>query len=309
LRRAIWKEQENTLTLQLMADLQKKYEVELNNERIDALDVNAAADSFSDEVLISTSRQNLTEKDFMDIARRDLALRPDIAHAAFDEEEASKLKARVVDGFIAQSLTNWEALDRRYEEKEPFKWEYDFHVAHRLTTELEKRLFVSPATVNDEEVRQYYEGNISRYTQPAMVSLTIIDDTQGPVDQIWRDVMAGMDFSKALREHLGRPVPGQEVPANHLDPEVKAVVDRLAPGDISQPFTAQGSQVLVHLISRTPEKPLPLERVAKAVRDQLVQKKIEEQRQAYLDVLKTRSKIEIRERKWQALRKEMGGTR
>jgi hypothetical protein len=308
-RRNIWKEREHALTLQLISELRRKYEVEVDEERIAALDVNAPEDSFTDAVLISTNRQQMTEQDFMAIARRDMGLRPDAAHAAFDEEEARKLKTRVVDGFIAQSLTNWESLDRRYEEKEPFKWEYDFHVAHRLTSEIEKRLFALEATVTDNDVKRHFEENISRYTQPALVKLHIIDDTQVPVDKIWREVMGGMDFSKALREHLGRPVPGQEVPANHLDPEVKAVVDRLAPGETSQPFTAQESRVIVHLLDFTPERPLPLERAAKAIHTRLVQEKIEEKRQAYLDVLKSRSKIEIRQRRWQAVRKEIGGVR
>ncbi|MBE0598779.1 MAG: peptidyl-prolyl cis-trans isomerase [Desulfuromonadales bacterium] len=306
-RREIWKEQENALTSQLLKDLQAKYEVKVEEERIEALDLNAPEDSFTDAILISTNRQNVTEKDFMIIAHRDMAQRPDAAHASFDAEKARELKSRVVAGIIAQSVTNWESLDRHYEQKEPFKWEYDFNVAHRLTLALTQRLFTPQATVTEAEIRQHFEENLSRYSQPAMVKLYIIDDTQGEVDQLWADVVSRKDFPKAVREKLGRSIPPQEVPANHLDPAIKAVIDKLAAGETSSPFTAQGSRVIVHLISRTPEEPLPMERVAGSIRTKLIQEKVDQQRQAYLELLKSRSKIKVRDRQWHAVKKELGG--
>lgn len=305
--REVWKEQESRLTIALLDQLREKYEAKVDEERLAALDVNAAEDTFTDEVLISTSRQKLTEKQFMAMARREMSTRPGAAHSAFDEKEAGELKARVVGGFLAQNLTNWEAIDRHYEEKEPFKWEYDFQFRHRLTTFVENRLFTADTKVSDEEVKQHYENNLAKFTQPAMVKLYIIDDTLGPVDQIWADAVSGKDFARTLRQHFGRHVPGQEVPANHLDPEIKAVVDKLAAGETSQPFTAQGSRVVVHLIERIPERPLPLEMVNKTIHPRLMQEKIAEKRKAYLEVLRSGSKIEVKNRKWQAVRKELGG--
>ncbi len=307
IRRELWKEQENNLTLQLLWDLRKKYDVKIDGERIEALDLNAPDDAFTDDVVISTSRQDVSEWDFIVMARRDMALRPDAAHAVFDEKKAREVKARVVDGIIAQSLTNWEALDRRYEEREPFKWEYDFHVRHRLTTAVEQRLFASEATVSDDEVKRYYEEHLSRFTQPAIVRLYIIDDTQGPVERVWSDVVVRKDFPRAVREHFGRSVQPQEVPLDHLDPDVKSAVEKLAVGETSQPFTAQGSRVLVHLLARTPAEPLPFDRVSGSIRTRLTEQKIDQQRKAYLDLLKSRSKIEVRDRRWQSVKRELGG--
>lgn len=309
LHRELWKERETALTLEMLDRLREKYEVKIDEERLAALDVNAPTESLTDAVLISTNRQNLTERDFHTLARRDMAQRPDAAHAAFDEEQARELKERVVSGFIAQSLTNWESVARGYEKREPFKWEYQFHIRHRLTTALERRVFAAGAVVSDEEVYEHYRDNLARYTRPAMVRLHIVDDTQGPVEQIWRNVITGMEFSRALREHLGHNLPAQEVPLNHLDPEIKTVVDSLSSGDTSQPFTARGSRVVVHLISRTPEQPLPLERVTNTIRTRLEQEKTERQRREYLDLLKSRSRIEVRERQWRNLRTELGGSK
>jgi hypothetical protein len=307
--RDLWKEQESRLTVELLARLRDKYETKIDEERLAALDVNAADDTFGDEVIVSTSRQSLTEKQFMAMARKEMSMRPGAAHAAFDEKEASELKARVASGFLAQNLTNWEAIDRHYEEKEPFKWEYEFQLRHRLTSFVETRLFAAESTVSDDEVKQYYEKNISKFTRPAMVKLHIIDETVGPVDQIWADTVTGKDFGKALRQNLGRNMPGQEVPANHLDPEIKAVVDKLGVGETSAPFHAQGSKVVVHLIERIPEMPIPLEMAKNTIQPRLSQEKSAVKRKEYLEVLKSRSKIEIDNSQWQALRKELGGAR
>ncbi len=307
IRRELWKEQENALTLQLLADLRRKYEVKVDEERIAAIDLMAPDEALTDAVVISTNRQNVTEREFVEVARRDMGQRPDAAHAAFDEEKARETKARVVDGIVAQSLTNWESLDRRYEEKEPFKWEYEFNVRHRLTGAVERRLFAAEIDVTEEEIQRHYEENIARFTQPALVRFYIIDDTQGPIDRVWADVATRKEFPAAVREHFGRNIRPEEVPVSHLDPDVRAAIDRLAVGDTSQPFTAQGSRVIVHLLSRTPESPLPLARVSNTIRSRLVQEKTEQKRREYLDLLKSRSKIEVHDRRWQSVKRELGG--
>jgi len=303
------KEQEGALTQELLADLRLKYEVKVDEERIAQIDVNAPPDSFGEDIVISTSKQNVTEKNFMDIARREMVSRPGAAHAAFDEKEAKALKSRVVAGYLAQNLTNWESLDRHYEKKEPFKWEYDFHLHHKLTTALEQRLFTNEVSIGDEELKKYYTDNLSRYTQPALIKLYIVDDTQGPVELLWTDVATGKDFVKALKEHIAAKIVGQEVPISYLDPDVRKVVERLVPGETSQPFTAQGSQVIVHLIGRVPETPIPFERVANVLRGILQREKMDIKRKEYLAVVKSRSQIEVREGKWEAIRKELGGSK
>ncbi|ADH85104.1 peptidyl-prolyl cis-trans isomerase [Desulfurivibrio alkaliphilus] len=309
LHRDVWKEQEAALTRQLLAELRRKYQVEINEQRLAELDINAPDDAFGDEVLVATSRQNLTERDFIAMVRRDMTMRPDAAHAAFDEEKAAEIKDRVVDGFIAQSLTNWESLARGYEKREPFKGEYDFHVNHRLSVTLERRLFADQVKVDDDMVRRHYEENLAHFSRPAHVRLNIITNDEGPVNQVWAEVVAGKEFSRAVQEHFGRRIPGQEVPINHLDPRVRGVVEKLAPGETSAPFDAQGSRVVVHLIDRVPENPLPFERVAGNIRDRLVREKTAQLRQSYLDQLRARSRIEINDRNWRNVRNELGGAR
>jgi hypothetical protein len=236
-----------------------------------------------------------------------MASRPTAGHAAADAELARKLKAETVDTIIAQYLTNWESLARRYEEKEPFKWEYEFNYNHRLVMSLEQRLFAQQEEVTDAEIKQYYEENLNRYTQPSLAKLYIVDETQRPIDQIWVDVAVGKRFKQVLKESPGQPIDVQDVPVNHLDPEIKAVVDKMRVGETSQIFEAQKIRVMVHLVERIPEAPLPLARVEQSIRKQIWKDKIIQARNTYMEKLKSQSKIDVRQQEWKALQKELGG--
>ena len=307
IERALWKEQEAALTLALLRELREKYQVAIDMDRLMALDITADDSTFSDEPVITTNRDNVSEKQFIAVIRRLQASRPTMAHASLDPEEAMQLKNETATNIIAQSVTNWESIDRGFETREPFKWEYEFNYNHRMVLSLEQRLFVPEATVTDEEIEAYYKENIERYTQPAMAKLYIVDETQGPVERFWAEVATGKDFKQVLRDHFEQRVNPQEIPVNHIDPEVRAVVDRLVKGETSQVFTAQGIKVMVHLEERTAEMPVPLARVKDSVQTQLRQKKLAELRQDYLERLKSQSRIDVKMRQWRSLQKELGG--
>jgi hypothetical protein len=306
--RKLWKQQENALTHGLLASLREKYQVVVDEERLKALALDAD-DAATDALVISTNRQSVTEKDFLLIARRHMDSRGVAAHALLDADGAQKLKDEIVAGIIAQNVVDWEALDRRYEERDDleFKWEYAFYLRHQLVLALEQALFIPAAKVSDEEIQRHYAENPARYTQPSIVRLIILDDTQGPVQQVWAAVAAGTPFSTAVSAHFKQGVAPQEVPANHLDPSIKAAVDKLTVGETSPLITAQGSQVLVHLLERTPETLQPLEKVVEMIRKRLTNEKIDQLRRDYLDTLKARSRVEVRTRQWKTIQKELGG--
>jgi hypothetical protein len=307
LSKDLWKEEEDRLTSELLTRLRKKYNVAIDEERLAALDINGPEDSFTDEPVITSTEQNVSEKEFMVVIRRLIATRPPIAAVASIEEEVKNLKTETAANIIGQSVTNWESLDRRFEEKEPFKWEYNFNYRHRLKNALERRLFGPEAKVSEEEMKQHYDANIHLYTQPTVVKLYIIDETQGPIERIWADVAVGKNFQEVLNEHLGHSGKQQEAPANHLDPEVGEVVKNLIEGETSQIFTAQGVKVIVHLVERIPEGPVPFERVKNSIRTKLFNEKLNLTRTTFLDTVKSRSEIEINQRNWKKIQQELGG--
>ncbi|WP_027713897.1 peptidyl-prolyl cis-trans isomerase [Desulfuromonas sp. TF] len=301
------KEREVALTSKLLSRLRDKYDVEINEARLAAIDLKADPESFSDDLVITTSVQNVTEKQFMSIMRRVLDTRPKMTHQTMDKEEADKLKLETANNIIAQSVTNWESLDRHYEEKEPFKSEYEFNFRHRLSVALEERLFVPEAKVSDEEVRRYYEENQERYMQPPNAIAFIFDETQAPVDQIWAEAVSGKDFRDIVEEHLGEGVSPSLVPLNHLDPEVRGEIEKLSEGETSSVFSYNGRRTIAHLIKRNPSKRIPLQSIGPTIRKRLVEEKIQQLRSDYLEKLKSVSKIVVNDKQWKSIQKELGG--
>jgi hypothetical protein len=305
IRSDLWKEQEDALTRKLLFQLRDKYQVKVDEERLAALDIrDYESGNFTDAPVISSNRQNVSEKEFMAVIGR-LARSRGLGHGG--SEADNELKLSTVNDIIAQSVTNWESLDRHYEEKEPFKWEYEFNYNHRQVLALEQRLFAPEAKVTEEEIKQHYQENLDRYTQPTVVKIYIVDETQGPIDKVWADVAVGKNFGQEVEKQFGTQAVLHETPANHLDPEVRAVVEKLDDGETSQIFKAQGIRVLVHLVERIPERPLPLERVEGSIRSGLWRQKLDQVRNSYLETLKSQSEIKVRPRKWKAIQKELGG--
>ena len=303
----LWKEQEIALTRALIDDLRQKYEVKIDDARLAALDLQADDATFTDAIVISSNRQNVSEKEFITIMRRVLQNRPMLASALQDEQATQELKKETVYNIIAQSVTNWESLDRRYEEREPFKSSYDFNYDHRLTLAVQQRMFMQEVEVGEDEIKQYYEQNKSRYSVPTQVELYIIDETQGPIDQVWADFAAGKSVDKVFQEYFEKTPKLQKVPVNHLDPEVKTVVSNLAAGETSSIFTAQGIRVMVHLLKRSPETVVPFDRVKDAISQDLQQQKIKALEEDFLNIIRANSDIEIDQGEWEDVKKEIGG--
>ncbi len=302
----LWRAQEDLLTHNLIFKLRDQYEVEVNQERLEALDILAPVDSFSDEPIITSTRQNISEKEFMIVINRLRQTRPQMAHVK-DEEEVREFKNETAFNIIAQSVTNWGALDQHYEEKEPFKWSYEFSYNYRLGQMLEQREFLSKTDVTEEELLENYNQNLDNYSVPATVKLYMIDETQGPINQIWAETSTGKKFLDVVRAIPDLRLELQQVPVNHLDPTVKPVVQGLSKGETSQIFTAQDVKVLVHLVEVVPQKPLSFDRVKESIRNKLKHQKASALRKDYLDVLKAQSEISINERQWEKIKSELGG--
>ena len=303
----LWKEQEISLTRSLIDNLRNKYEVKIDDARLKALDIQADDGTFTDATVISSNRQNVSEKDFVAVMRRVFKTRPMLTSALVDEQATQDLKEEAAYNIIAQSVTNWESLDRRYEEREPFKSEYDFNYDHRLTLAVQQRMFSQKVEVAEDEIKQYYEQNKSRYSVPTQVELYIIDETQGPIDQVWADFAAGKSVDKVFQEYFEKTPKLQKVPTNHLDPDVKTVVRNLSDGETSSIFTAQGIRVMVHLVKRSPETVIPFERVKEMISQDLKQQKIKTLEKDFLNIIRSKSNIEIDQGEWENVRKEIGG--
>lgn len=301
------REQEDLLTSKLLDDLMNRYAVKIDEGRLAALDLNADDNSFTDEPVITTNKENVSEKQFMAVVRKQEKTRPTAVMARADKEKAQSFKLETARNIIHQSVTNWGTLDRHFEQEEPFKSLYQFNYNYRLVSMLENSLFQLKSEPSEEEIAQLYKEKAKYFTVPAQVKLYIVDETQGPIDKIWAEVAVGKKFDVVVRELLTQPVQSIETPLNHLDPQVKDVVYKLAEGETSQIFEAQGDKVLVHLVSRTPERPLPLEQIKQSLLSGYKRESFDKAREAYIAALRANAKIDVDEGNWKVIQRELGG--
>jgi len=299
---SLWKKEENRLTTELLKKLRKSYRVTVDRERLQSIDINKDLDSFSDEPLIRTKNGNISEKQFMGQLLRQRRFR---IHNGFAVGDAQTLKEQVVNGIIDQTLTSWEALARGYEKKAPLKKRYEFYCQHRLIKALDRRLLKGLPPVTKKDIEQYYKEHINQFTTPEIIRMIVIEGTKKNMDSLWTEVAMGGNFQDLIEKRSGRTPPVREIPANHLDPEVKAIVDSLGKGEVSPVFTVKGHVSLIQLLERKPPRIMPLDRVAKQIQKKLQEEKEQQVKDTFLARLKDNSTVEVNRGVWKELRQEL----
>ncbi len=302
LRETVWKTEETRLTIDLLSKLRQQYHVKIDLERLEQLDTNASAEADSDEPLIFTDNGNISEKIVLAKIRQIHRFRK---QNGFKVETDLQFKTKLVNGIIDQTLTSWEALARRYEQKPPFEAIYQFYCQHRMIKLLEERLFASQTTVDEEEIKSYYQNNSALFTQPEIIRMTIVEGTKESLNALWLEVALGGDFILLAQQRTGHDVPVRDIPANHLNPKVKEVVDKLTINEVSQVFTVDDHVSLVQLIERKAAKTMPLSEVEKTIKESLYAAKLNTLRHDYLNKLRVEYAVETNNAVWQNLRKEL----
>ncbi len=300
--KAIWKDEETRLTIELLKRLREKYKVTINSERLKELDISLPIEEISDEPIITTSNGDISEKI---VAVKLKQLHRFRRNNGFQQDTSFQFKNRVVNGIIDQTLTSWEGLARGYEKKPPFEAVYKFYCQHQMVKILEHKLFTTNATVTDEEIKEYYEKNAALFTQPEVIRMVIVEGSTAGLNSLWLEVALGGDFRLLARKATGHDIPVRDLPVDHINPKVKEVLDKLTVDEVSEVFTVDGHVTMVQLIERRPAQIKPLAEVRESIRTQLKAAKFKKLRQEYINKLKEQYTIEIDNSVWQKLKEEL----
>ncbi len=302
IRQSLWKEQETELTIGLLQDLRRKYEVKVDQDRLQHLDITRPDEEYSTAPIVTTSHGLVTEKEFMTQIRRMQRFR---RQNGFGEDGSEAFKQRVANAIIDQTLTSWEALARHYETKEPFKDTYTYYCRHRMIKALEQRIFQPLVKVGREDIERYYREHPEEFTRPEVVRMVIAEGSEQDMTALWTEVAMGGDFMLLARKRYGHDLPVRDVPADHLQKQVYEVVGKLTPGELSPVFTVDGHVTLVQLVERRPSRILPLDMVGGRIAEKLQKQRLAEARNAFLLRLREQSTVEVDSGTWQRLKKEM----
>ena len=304
IRKKEWGVQQSRLTLELLKRLREKYAVEVDEEVMAALSLETEpTEELAEQFLVKAERLQVTAGDFFRLIRKEA----DFRHSSgfYKGETTEALKKRVLNNLLSQVLTTWAAIDRHYEQEEPFSHVYRFYTRHRLIKELENRLFVS-GPPDEAELLAFYEKHLADYTRPAQVSIAVLEDDSKLGEKIWADLSKGADFFTVAAKYYSRHPVVQEVPFEHLEPTVKEVVNGLAVGEVSRPFTVREHTALVKLVAKRPAEPIPFEAVRKEVLQRVARERYNQTRNRFLQGLREHSRIEVNHKTWASIVKDYG---
>ena len=86
---------------------------------------------------------------------------------------------------------------------------------------------------------------------------------------------------------------------------VKAEIDKLVIGEVSEPFVIKGHHTIIKLIKRFPKTPMPLDHVSDQIAKMIEKDEFSRLRNEYLATLKERSTITVNNRAWEKIKKEL----
>jgi peptidyl-prolyl cis-trans isomerase SurA len=166
-------------------------------------------------------------------------------------------------------------------------------------------------TVDEAEVRAYFNRNIKLYSLPEEIRLQQIffplpdkasaqetAEVKEKAEQVFARVKKGEDFASLVREFSHGATASQDgdlgfTERDSLLPEMEAAAKPLKPGEVSSPFLCAGGYHIIKLEEvRTPVK--SYEKVKDEIMNMLYQQKVENTYRSWLQSLRSDSNIENR---------------
>lgn len=302
IERKVRKQKSTALTIQLLEDLKKKYQVVIDEDFLASIDETPLDTQMADKPVITTNHENISGGALQTMISKERKFRKQYD---FSNEDIVTLKKRVVENMLAQTLISWEAIARHYENQPPFKNTYDFYRKHRLTKEIEKRFIVPEAVLAEDEAQLFYEKNQNLYTYPEMVSFILVEGEEELIKRIHQDIVLGANFTEVIAKHFPSGLPVKQSTIGQLEPELKTAILTLNRGEVSTPFVMNNSGNLVKLVQHKSAIPIPFKKVQAEIKQKLAKEKYISSKQKFLAILKEKSTIKINNKKWVTLHNDL----
>ncbi len=296
------KEKRAQLNRDLMAQLKEKYTVKIYTEHIEALSEDGVPSDLEGKTGISFDGGDIPLELLHQSALEECEKRASTRND-FTYPQALDI---VVRDMVAQTLTGFEALQRHYEQRVPFKEVYSFYTQYRLVRELEQ-MVLKPQELEASaaEIEQAYVEQLQRFTTPEVLYMAQIETREVRLaQQLRQKLQQGMAFDEVVR-----PLAPEGVSTRWVNPQdepeaMQVALQGLSPGQ-SGALDIGDRVYFFRLIHRAQEQIQPLEQVSAQLRTELEQQK----RHAALELLHSRlreaSTIEVDQRVWKKVHAEV----
>ena len=183
--------------------------------------------------------------------------------------------------------------------------------------EVERREVARNITLTEEEARQYYKAHPTDFMKPATVTLreilvsvptqgtgaqatfnaAIADAAKAKIDSVRARAVAGEDFLKLISEVSDSGTKANNglvgpVVVDELNPILAAALEKLQPGDISEPLRTRAGWQIFKLESRSAAEPEPFEKVRNEIAQKIYEGRRDGEMAKYITKLRAQALIE-----------------
>ena len=172
-------------------------------------------------------------------------------------------------------------------------------------------------TLTEEEARQYYNAHQDEFMKPATVSVREIfvtvptatvggqatvsvgadDDAKAKITAARERALKGEDFAALVTEVSDSPTKSNgglmgPVPLTDLNPIIATAIEKLKPGEISEPLRRAGGYQILKLETRVAAEPETLEKSKDAIAQKILESRIDVEKAKFIQKLLTQAVIE-----------------
>ncbi len=299
---ALFSKKQQKLTENLLRRLQKLYNLKVNRSLLTTIDLTDPRKDNWNKALVTSNHGQATVGYFIEQCRKERLLLQ--KSPGENKKEVAAIKQRAMSAMVSNSLADWAAADRHYENKPPFKWVYQFYRQHRLIKALKNRILSTAEKPPDsEEVKHFYEINKELFQTPESVKIVLVRGKAEDINRLYAvSVVAGELLKTARRYPVNLQYSAQhEIIVSTLSGPVVRVLVKMAEGDISPPFADNGKMALMQLLKRRVGETPSLRQVKNKIIKRLVKIRKKEKLRQYIMDLRRHSSIKVNKLVWQEL--------
>jgi len=239
---------------------------------------------------------------------KELGLQPNAEQMKDTVERIKKQNNITTDAQFRTALTqsgmNYEEFEKNLEK------EY-------IKARVQQQEIMTKIQLTEEESKEYYRTHLKEFEKPATISIRDIfisvptvmqggqavtnvaadDETAKKIADVRARLLKGEDFVKMVGEVSESPSKANggligPINISELAPQVRDLLDKMKPGDISEPIHTPNGYQLIKLETRTAATPESFDKVREDIANKIGSSRMENEQKKYIDKLRAQAIIE-----------------
>jgi len=251
-------------------------------------------------VLAEVNGSAVTQGDFL----KEIERVPEWAREQFKDDEGKK---KFLDELVKRELIYQHALKMKLDNDEDYRSKVDDFKKMTLVSIVLKKEVEEKATVDDAEVKVFFDQNADKFTIGTKIKAShILVGTEEEANDISDRLKKGEKFAKLaeLSKDTGSAKKGGDLGyfgRGQMVPEFEQAALSLKPGEVSKPVKTRFGYHIIKLVDIQKGEPADFEQSKESIQRQLLGEKRKRVFDSFVDKLKTDIKITTHENEISAI--------